>query len=118
VVYTTRRRGSEGGAVSTGRVVAVDLTHYQQHPHLQSCWQKNLGSEAVILKTVATVGVDRRPPCPQMNNMSPRRCLNPLRILVLDSETAEEPVLHEKSHVPLTKTVTRLLSGTANSQLT
>jgi hypothetical protein len=58
-----------------------------------------LGLEAVILKTVAKVGVACRPP---KRNISPRRCLNPLRFLVFDSETAEEP---EKSHVPLMKTV-------------
>jgi hypothetical protein len=62
---------------------------------------------------VAKVGVARRPPCPQKRNISPRRCLNPLQFLVYDSETAYEP---EKSHVPLTKTVVRLLGGTANSQ--
>jgi hypothetical protein len=95
--------------------VAVDLPHYQHHPHLQSCWRKNLGLEAVILKTVTKVGMAHRPPCPQKRNISPRRCLNPLRFLVFDSETADEP---EKPHVPLTKTVVRLLGGTANSQLT
>jgi hypothetical protein len=34
--------------MSTGRVVAVDLPHYQYH--LLSRWQKNLGLEAVILR--------------------------------------------------------------------
>jgi len=76
--------------VSTGRVVSVDLPHYQHHHHLQSCWRKNLGLEAVILKTVAKVGVACRPPCPQNKNSSPRCCLNPLRFLVFDSETADE----------------------------
>jgi hypothetical protein len=51
---------------------------------------------------VAKMGVARRPPCPQKRNISPRRCLNPLRFLVFDSETADEP---NKSHAPLTKTV-------------
>ena len=83
--------------MSTGRVVAVDLPHYQHHPHLQSCWRKNLGLKAAILKTIAKVGVARRPPCPQKRNISPRRCLNQLRFLVFHSETAHEP---EKSHVP------------------
>jgi hypothetical protein len=50
---------------------------------------------------VAKVGVALRPPCPQKRNISPRRCLNPLRFLVFDSGTADEP---EKSHAPLTKT--------------
>jgi len=79
------------GTVSTGRVVAVDLPHYQHHHHhLQSCWQKILGLEAVILKTVAKVGVACRPPCPQKRNISPRCCPNPLPFLVFDSETADE----------------------------
>jgi len=26
--------------------VAVDLPHYQRYPHLQSCWQKNMGLQA------------------------------------------------------------------------
>ena len=95
--------------------MAVDLPHYQHHPHLQGCWQKNLGLEAVILKTAAKVGVARHPPCPQKQNISPRCCLNPLQFLVFDSETADEP---EKSHVTLMKTVVRLLGGTANYQLT
>ena len=98
--------------------MAVDLPHYQHHPHLQSCWRKNLGLEALILKTVTKVGVARRPPCPQRRNISPRRCLNPLRFLVFDSETTDEAVSHEKSHVPLIITWVLLLGGTANSQLT
>jgi hypothetical protein len=31
------------GAVSIVWVVAIDLLHYEQHPHPQRCWQKNLG---------------------------------------------------------------------------
>ena len=77
------------GKVSTGRVVAVDLPHYQHHHHLQSCWRKNLGLEAVILKTVAKVGV-AHPPCPQNRNIFSCCCLNPLRFLVFVSETAHE----------------------------
>ena len=99
--------------MSTGRVVTVELPTYNHHPHLQSCWRKNLGLEAVILKRVAKVAV-ARPPCLQKRNIYPRLCRNPLRFLVFDSE----PVLHEKSHVPLTKTVVLLLGETANSQLT
>ena len=75
--------------MSTGRVVAVDLPHYQHHHHLQSCWRKNLGLEAVILKTVAKVGV-AHPPCPQNRNIFSCCCLNPLRFLVFVSETAHE----------------------------
>ena len=104
------------GAVSTGRVVAVDLPHHQQHPHLQSCWQKNLGLEG--LKTIAKVGVACCPPCPQKRNISPHRCLNPLQFLVFDSETADQPILHEKSHFALMKTVVLVMVCTANSQLT
>jgi len=100
--------------VSTGGVVAVDLSHYQHHPHLQSCWQKNLGLEAVILKTVTKVDMALRPLSPQKRNMSLRRCLNPLRFLVFDSEAADES---EKSHVSLTKTVVRPRRATANSEL-
>jgi hypothetical protein len=48
---------------------------------------------------IIRVGVARRPP---KWNISPRRCLNPLRFLVFDSETAHEL---KKSHVPLMKTV-------------
>ena len=62
---------------------------------------------------VVKVGMARHPPCPQKQNISPHRCLNPLRFLVFDSETADEP---EKSHAPLTETVVRLQGGTANSQ--
>jgi len=99
-------------------VVAVDLPHYQHRPHLQSCWWKNLGLEALILKTVTNVGVARRPPCPQKCNISPRHCSNPLRFLVFDSEAAGEPISHKKSHVPLMITWVPLLGRTANSQLT
>jgi len=62
---------------------------------------------------VAKLGMARHPPCPQKRNISPRHCLNPLRFLILDSETANEA---EKSHASLTKTVVQLLGGTANSQ--
>ena len=92
--------------VSTARVVAVDLLYYQYHPYLQSCWRKYLGLEALILKTVAKLGVARRPPCPQKCNISPDHCLNPLRFLVFDSETADRPFLHEKPHFPLPKLYT------------
>ena len=85
--------------------MAVDLPHYQHHPHLQSWWRKNLGLEAMILKTVAKVGVARRRPCLQKRNISLRRCLNPLRLLVFDSETADERALHEKSYFPFTKNI-------------
>jgi hypothetical protein len=74
--------------------------------------------ESLILKTFAKVGVARRSPCPQKRNISPRRCLNPLQFLIFDSETADEPVLREKSHVPLMKTLVQLLGGTTNSQAT
>jgi hypothetical protein len=85
--------------------MAIDLPHYQHQPHLQSCWQKNLGLEARIWKTVMKVGVACHPLCPQMHNISPRRCPNPLQFLVFDSETADKLILHVKSHVPLMKTV-------------
>ena len=49
------------------------------------------------------VVVARRPLCYQKRNISPRHCLNPLRFLVFDSETADEPVSHKKSHFPLKK---------------
>jgi hypothetical protein len=62
---------------------------------------------------VVKVGVAHRPTCPQKRHISPRRCLTPLRFLVFDSETADES---KQSHAPLTKTVVRLLGGTANSQ--
>ena len=90
---------------------------YQRHPHLQSFWWKNLGLEAVKWKTVANVGMAHlRPPCLQVRNISTRRCLNPLRFLVFDSETGDEPVSHAKPHVPLRKTVAQLLGRTAKSQ--
>jgi hypothetical protein len=97
--------------------VAVDLPHYQYDPYLQNCWRKNLGLEAGIWKTVTKVGVACRPLCPQMHNISPRHCPNPLQFLIFNSETADELVLHANSHIPLTKTVIRLLGVTANSQL-
>jgi hypothetical protein len=70
------------------------------------------GKHSCHVYPVAKVGLARLP-CPQKRNISPRRCLNPLRFLVFDWETADEP---EKSHAPLTKTVERLLGGTAHSQ--
>jgi len=79
------------------RVVAVDLPHYQHHPHLQICWQKNLGLEAMNWKTVIKVGMaPLYPPCQQMRNISPHHCPNPLQFLVFDSKTADKPVLHAK----------------------
>jgi len=97
--------------------VAVDLPHYQHHPHLQSCWQKNLGVEDLIFKTVAKVGMACQPPFPQKRNISPHCCLNPLRFLVFDSKTADEPVSHEIS-LSITETVQPLLGATEKSQLT
>jgi len=92
---------------------------YQHHPHLQSCWRKNLGLEAVQWKTVAKVGVaPLHPPCLQMHNISARCCSNPLRFLVFDSETADDPVSHAKPHAALRKTVAQLLGRTAQSQQT
>ena len=80
---------------------------------------KNLGLEAVKWKTVAKVGVGPlRPTCLQVRNISPRRCPNPLRFLVFDSEKADKPVSHVKPHVTLRKIVAHLLSKTAHSQLT
>ena len=80
--------------------------------------QKNLGLEAVKWKTVAKVGVATL--CPtylQMRNIPPRRCLNPLQFLVVDSETADKLISHVKPHVALRKTVVQLLGRTAQSQL-
>ena len=99
--------------------MAVDLSHYEHHPHLQSCWRKNLGLEERKWKTVAKVGVAHlRRPCLQMRNISTCPCPNPLRYLVFDSETADEPVSHAKPHVALRRTVEQLLDATAKSQLT
>jgi len=57
-----------------------------------------------VLKTVAKVGVASVCLlCCQRRNFSPRRCLNPLRFLVFDSETGE-PVSHAKFHFPLRNT--------------
>jgi len=56
--------------------------------------------------------------CLQMRSISPRRCPNPLRFLVFDPETADEPVSHAKPHVAFRKTVAPLLGRTAQSQLT
>jgi hypothetical protein len=52
-----------------------------------------------------------------MRKISTRRCLNPLRFLVFDSEAADEPVSHAKPHVGLRKNVAQLLCRTAKSQL-
>ena len=74
--------------------------------------QKNLGLEAVKLKTIAKVdGALLRLPCLQMLNIYPRRCPNPLRIIVFDSETADKPehVSQTKTHIALRKTVAQLL---------
>jgi hypothetical protein len=58
-----------------------------------------VGLEVVNLKTVAKLAVaPLRPPCQQMRNISPRRCPDPLRFLVFDSETADEPIWHAKPH--------------------
>jgi hypothetical protein len=85
--------------VSTEKGVVVGLPHYQHHSHLQSCWWKILGLEDMNWKTVAKVGMTHlRPSCQQMHNISPRCCPNPLRFLVFDSETADEPVLDAKHH--------------------
>jgi len=62
-VHYTPSGFSGGGALSTERVVAVDLPHYQHHPHLQSCWRNNLDLVTVKWKTIAKVGVAAlRPP--------------------------------------------------------
>jgi len=64
--------------------------------------RKNLGLEAVKWKIIAKVGVaPLRPTCLQMRNISPRRCPNPLRFLVFDSETADEPFSHAKPHIAM-----------------
>ena len=63
-------------------------------------------------KTVTKVGVTLlRLPCLQMRNIYPRRCPNPLRFIVFDSETADEPkhISHTKTHIALRKTVAQLL---------
>ena len=55
--------------MSIERVEAVDLLHYQHHPHLQSCWRNNLDLEAVKWETVVKVGVaPLRPPTLVMRN--------------------------------------------------
>jgi len=80
--------------------------------------QKNLGLEAVKWKIVTKVGVaPHHPTCFQMRNISPCRCLNPLRSLIFDSGTADEPVSHAKPHVALRKTVAHLLGRTTQCQL-
>ena len=58
-----------------------------------------------------------RPTYLQMPNISPCRCLNPLRFLVFNSETAEELVSQANPHVALRKTVTQLPSRKTQSQL-
>ena len=83
--------------MSTERVVAVDLPHYHHH-HLQSCWRKNLGLEAVNWKTAKVVVAPRCPPCQDMRNVSSRRRPNSLRFLVIDSETVHEPVSYATAH--------------------
>ena len=51
------------------------------------------------LKTVAKLGVSPlRPPCQQMRNISPRPCPDPLGFLVFNTETADKPIWHAKSH--------------------
>ena len=71
---------------------------------------KNLDLVVAKWKTVAKVGVaPLRLICLQMRNIPPHCCLNPLRFLILDSETADEPVSHTKPHVALRKTVAQLL---------
>ena len=85
--------------MATEKVVAVDLPHYQHHSHLQSCWWKILSLEDVNWKTITKVGMAHlHPSCQQMRNIFPRRCPNPLRFLIFDSETADEPVLAVKPH--------------------
>jgi len=72
--------------------------------------RKNLGLEAVKWKSVAKVGEDPlRLSCLQMRNIYPRRCPNPLRFLVFDSETTDEHISHTKTHDVLRKTVAQLL---------
>jgi hypothetical protein len=80
--------------------------------------QKNLGLEAVKWKIIAKVGVAfHHPMCLQMCNISPCRCLNPLRSLVFDSGTADEPISHSKPHVALRRTIAQLLGRTTQCQL-
>ena len=68
--------------MSTERVVAVDLPHYQ-HPHLQSCWLNHLELEAVKWKTVVKVAVaSLRPPTLVMRNIYLSHFPNPLPFLV------------------------------------
>jgi hypothetical protein len=70
--------------VSTERVVAVDLSHCQHWPHLQSCWQNNPNLEAVKWNTVAKVGVAPRPPS-LSRNIYPRESITISRISLPDS---------------------------------
>ena len=56
-----------------------------------------MGLEEVKRKTVAKVGVAHlRPPCLQMGNISTCPWSNPLRFLIFDSETADEPFSYAK----------------------
>jgi len=72
--------------------------------------RKNLGMEAVNWKSVAKVGEALlRLSCLEMRNIYPRRCPNPLRFLVFDSQTADEHISHKKTHDALRKTVAQLL---------
>ena len=76
------------------------------------------GLEAVKWKTVMKVGMASfRPPCLQMCNISPRRCPNPLRFLIFDSQRADEPISHAKPHIALRNTVVQLWGRTAQSHL-
>ena len=54
-----------------------------------------------------------------MCNFYPRRCPNPLRFLIFDSEKADKPehVSHTKTHFALGKNLVQLLHRTAQSQL-
>ena len=52
-------------------------------------------------------------------NISPRRCPNPIRFLLFDSERGDKPVsLATPHHVALTKTIAQLMRRTAKSHLT
>ena len=73
------------------------------------------------MKNVAKVGVaPLRLPTLVMHNFYPRRCPNPLRFLIFDSEKADKPehVSHTKTHFALKKNVGQILLRTAQSQLT
>jgi hypothetical protein len=101
--------------VSTERVLAADLPHYQHLTHLRNCWRTNLDWQA---SKWAKVGVAAaRPPCQLICNMPPRRCPNPLRCFVFDSETVYELVSHAKTHLRFRKCAAQQ-NTTAQSQLT